>query len=150
MTVRGARMRRTILLVGLVLLAAPASAAKRNVEVGDLFRIKAVGAPQISADGKWVAYTVTTKDEGKDKSETRVWMAPVEGGDPLPLTVAGKNASEPRFSPDGKYVSFLAARGEDGDDDDAKTEVWLLDRRGGEAQQLTEVMQGVDGYEGSA
>jgi dipeptidyl aminopeptidase/acylaminoacyl peptidase len=145
-------MRRSTLVLGLALLAAPEvgrGAAKRNVEVGDLFRIKAVGAPQISADGKWVAYTVTTKDEDKDKSETRVWMAPVDGGDPLPMSVAGKNASEPRFSPDGKYVSFLAARGEDGDDDDAKTQVWLLDRRGGEAQQLTEVMQGVDGYEWS-
>ncbi|MCX6574596.1 MAG: S9 family peptidase, partial [Candidatus Aminicenantes bacterium] len=55
----------------------------------------------------------------------------------------GSSASRPRWSPDGKYLAFLSARGE------AKTQVWLLDRNGGDSQQLTEVRQGVQSYDWS-
>jgi dipeptidyl aminopeptidase/acylaminoacyl peptidase len=65
-------------------------------------------------------------------------------GDPIPLTMSGESASNPRWSPEGKYLSFTASRGENG-----RSQVWLLDRRGGEAQQLTEVEQGVGSYEWS-
>jgi dipeptidyl aminopeptidase/acylaminoacyl peptidase len=126
----------------------PAAPARRNLQVADLFRIKAVRDPQVSPDGKWVAYTVSTSSLAEDKSETRVWMAPTAGGEPLPMTAAGTSAWQPRFSPDGRFLGFLAARpGEGEDKDDAKAQVWLLDRRGGEAQKLTDVMQGVEAFE---
>jgi dipeptidyl aminopeptidase/acylaminoacyl peptidase len=152
---------RGLLVAGLGLLTAqtafaqgtpPATPApRRNLQVDDLFRIKAVADPQVSPDGRWVAYTVATRDAKQDKSETQVWMAPTDGaGEALAMTAKGASASSPRFSPDGKYLSFLAARAAAGEDaDDAKAQVWLLDRRGGEAQQLTEVSQGVQGYEWS-
>jgi dipeptidyl aminopeptidase/acylaminoacyl peptidase len=132
-----------------VLALAPASPApKRNLVVEDLFRIKTVGDPQVSADGRWVAYTVATSSLKKDETETQVWMAPVDGGEPLPMAAAGTSASRPRFSPDGRYLAFLAARPDEGESkDDAKGQVWLLDRRGGEAQRLTEIPQGVEGFE---
>jgi dipeptidyl aminopeptidase/acylaminoacyl peptidase len=119
----------------------------RNLEVDDLFRLRTVGSPQVSPDGQWVAYTVRTTDLEKDKRRTRIWMAPVDGSEPLPMTAKSSSASEPRFSPDGKYLSFLAARKEDDKEDEPQNQVWLLDRRGGEARQLTEVMQGVSKYE---
>jgi dipeptidyl aminopeptidase/acylaminoacyl peptidase len=137
-------------IVGLMLAAAPAAppTPKRNLQVDDLFRVKTLGDPQVSPDGRWVAYTIATASLKEDKTETQVWMAPADGGEPLPMTAAGTSASQPRFSPDGKYLAFLAARPEEGEaKDDAKTQVWLLDRRGGEAQRLTEVPQGVDGFE---
>jgi dipeptidyl aminopeptidase/acylaminoacyl peptidase len=137
----------SFLIVGLMLDAA-APAAKRNLQVDDLFRIKTVGDPQVSADGRWVAYTVATASLKEDKSETQVWMAPTDGGEPLPMTAKGNSASRPRFSPDGKSLAFLAARPDEGESkDDAKAQVWLLDRRGGEAQRLTEVPQGVEAFE---
>src|SRR3989441_9734154 len=69
---------------------------------------------------------------------------------PISLTVPGSSASAPRWSPDGRYVSFLAARktGAPGDSE-PKTQVWALDRRGGEARPLTHVPQGVEAYEWS-
>jgi dipeptidyl aminopeptidase/acylaminoacyl peptidase len=126
-----------------------ATPSRRNLEIDDLFRFKSVGNPEVSPDGKWVAYTVRSTDLKEEKSETRIWLAPVGDGEKLPMTVEGSSASQPRFSPDGRYLSFLASRKGGGDEDDPKTQVWLLDRRGGEARQLTKVMQGVSSYEWS-
>ena len=118
-------------------------AAKRPLGIDDLFALRRVGSPQISPEGDWVAYTVTTTDLEDDRIETRVWMAPISGGDPIPMTVAGTSADNPRWSPDGKYLAFTAARNGD------KSQVWVLDRRGGEGRQLTDLKQGVGGYEWS-
>ncbi len=126
-----------------VSLSAQEQTKKRSIEIDDLFKLKRVGEPEISPDGKWVAYTVASTDLKKDKSETRIWIVPALGGDALPMTGEGYSASRPQWSPDGKYLSFLAARNE------GKTQVWVLDRRGGEAQQLTDIPQGVSGYEWS-
>ncbi|MBA21631.1 MAG: hypothetical protein CMJ97_09725, partial [Planctomycetes bacterium] len=83
-------------------------------------------------------------------SETRIWMVSAGGGDPMPMTAAGSSAGNPKFSPDGKYLSFTASRGDTASPGGGKNQVWLLDRRGGEARQLMEVEQGVGGYSWSA
>lgn len=120
------------------------SPKRRNLAVDDLFKIQRVGGPQISPEGKWVAYTVSSADLKEDKSETRIGMTPTAGGEAIPMTGKGYSASRPRWSPDGKYLSFLAPKKEEG-----KTQVWALNRGGGEAQQLTNILQGVESYEWS-
>ena len=115
----------------------------RNLTVDDQFKILGVDDPQISPDGKWVAYTVTTQDLEKDESEARIWMVPTAGGSPVPMTAEGKSASRPRWSPDGRFLAYLAAP-EDGED-----QVWILFREGGDSQPLTETVQGVSSYEWS-
>jgi dipeptidyl aminopeptidase/acylaminoacyl peptidase len=124
-------------------ISAQETHAKRNLTIDDFFKLKNVGSPQISPDGAWVVYTVRETDLEKDKSETRIWMIPMAGGEAIPMTAKGSSASSPRWSPDGKYLSFLSAR------NNGKTQVWTLDRRGGDAQQLTKIKQGVSGYEWS-
>lgn len=121
-----------------------AAQATRPMEVEDQYAIKRVGSPEVSPDGEWVAYTVSTTDLEKDESTTQIWMVSTRGGDPIPLSMSGESASGPKWSPDGKHLSFTASRGED-----AKTQVWMLDRRGGEAQPLTDIKQGVGGFEWS-
>ena len=123
-------------------LAAQAAdpAARRAITVGDLFQIKEVHDPQITPDAQWVAYTVTSTNRAEDKTEDRIWMIPVSGGDPLPLTAEGVSSSHPRWSPDGKWLAFLSAR------NGGETQVWLLNRLGGEAQQLTHTPQDVDDF----
>ena len=138
--------RFVVLLVAaaVVPFAAPAqaqdSSARRAITIDDLFQIKEVHDPQITPDGKWVAYTVTSTDRAEDKTEDRIWMIPAAGGDALPLTAEGASSSHPRWSPDGKWLAFLSAR------DGGETQVWLLNRLGGEAQQLTRTPQGVDDF----
>jgi Tol biopolymer transport system component len=104
----------------------------RPLTIEDQFAIKRVGSPQISPDGEWVAFTVSTTALKKERTRTQIWMVDTDGGDPFPVTMSSESISGPKWSPDGKYLSFLTSRGEN-----AKTQVWVLDRRGGEAQQLT-------------
>src|SRR5256714_8142180 len=121
----------------------PAPATPRNITIDDYFQIRDVSQPELSPDGQWVAYAVRTRVLKEDKNEQRLWMISTRGGDPLPLTAEGVSSGHARWSPDGKYISFLSAR------DGGKSQVWLLDRRGGEAVRLTDIAQGVDDFEWS-
>jgi dipeptidyl aminopeptidase/acylaminoacyl peptidase len=116
----------------------------RPLEIEDLFTIKSVGSAEISPDGEWVAYTVSTTNLAKEESKTQIWMVSSAGGEAIPLTMSSESVSGPKWSPDGKYLSFLTTRGED-----AKPQVWVLDRRGGEARQLTEIEDGAGSFEWS-
>lgn len=130
-----------------VAMAVPAFAqpARRPVSLDDSSRIKAVGDPQRSPDGAWVAYTVSTIDAEKDKRNTDIWMTRWGGGEHVQLTSSPDGESRPRWSPDGKYLAFLASRG---DEEEKKkgAQVWLLNRGGGEAQKLTDIKGGVSDY----
>ena len=141
---------RTLVLTGLALApfyafspwgnAQSGAPAPRPITVDDAFEIRNVSDPQITADGKWVAYTVSTMSLKEDKSETRIWTMPFGGGEAIAMTAEKESSSHPRWSPDGKYLAFLSKRGE------GKTQVWLLNRMGGEAQQLTEAIQDVNDF----
>lgn len=130
-----------IILPMLVMLTQGPAPATRALTVDDVFRIQRVSDPRVSPDGQWVAYVISTPDLAADKSTSRIWMVATAGGDPIPLTAKGSSASSPRWSPDGKYLGFLATRGED-----AESQVWILNRLGGEAEQLTSVKQGVGSF----
>ena len=117
-----------------------ASTSPRPITIGDYFQIFGVHDPQLSPDGQWVAYSVDKSTLKTDKNETRIWMVPTSGGDPLPMTAEGVSSSHPRWSPDGKYLAFLSERG------DSQTQLWLLNRLGGEAQQLTDTIQDVEDF----
>ncbi len=137
-------MRHYLVLALVTFIVHPAfGQTPRPLDVDDLFEIRRVGSPRISPDGQWVAYTVSQTSLEDEKSETRMWMVPFAGGDPLPMTTTGSSASNPSWSPDNRYLSFQASRA------GGSSQVWVLDRRGGEAQQLTDVEHGVSGYEWS-
>lgn len=138
------------LSVILLLVATAASQTpKRPINIDDFFKMKEVSGPQVSPDGKWIAYTVSETDIKEDERETRIWMVATAGGEAMPMTAKGYSAGSPRWSPDGKYLSFLASRGKDKKGEERPSQVWALNRLGGEAQALTKVKQGVSGYEWS-
>lgn len=119
--------------------------------VDDLARFHDVMGPVVSPDGEWVAYTVSTIETKTDKRVTDLWMVSWNGKEDVRLTWAGDvdeddddltSSGAPRWSPDGKYISFLAGR-----KGAAKgSQVWVLDRRGGEAHQLTDVKGHLSAY----
>lgn len=143
------REMRTRILFLLSLLIAPfafAAEAKRPLSLDDLPKPRAVSDPQLSPDGRWIAYTVGTADVEKDKRDSDLWMIGWNGEDRVRLTSLPESSeSRPRWSPDGRYLAFVATRGDEAEKKKGG-QVWLLDRRGGEAQKLTDIKGGVSDF----
>jgi dipeptidyl aminopeptidase/acylaminoacyl peptidase len=127
----------------LVCLAPPVADAGRPLLPEDWYRFQAVSDLKIAPDGGAVAYLVTSYDKESDESRGALWLADWSGRQSVQLT-RGESVSEPRFSPDGRYVSFLSARPAGG-----ATQLWVLDRRGGEPWQVSHCSGEVTGYEWS-
>ena len=137
-------MRHTRLVpcaLALLLYLAPAAWAGRALTPEDWYRFKAVSDLTMAPDGMAVAYLVKSYDQASDQSRSALWLADWAGKGSVELT-RGESVSEPRFSPDGRYISFLSARPAD-----AATQLYLLDRRGGEPQQLTHVNGEIASYQ---
>ncbi|HEX5883302.1 MAG TPA: S9 family peptidase [Pyrinomonadaceae bacterium] len=140
------RLSRISLLLILALAnALPAQTARRPLKLDDMLQFRNVSDPQISPDGQWVAYTVSSADTKTDKSTSHIWMVNIDGSNNRQITFSNESENSPRWSPDGTYLSFTSSR-------PGKTrgnQVWLMDRRGGEATQLTELKGRLQGHEWS-
>ncbi|NML64680.1 S9 family peptidase [Hymenobacter sp. RP-2-7] len=133
-----------LLLAALALpLAAPAQPAPHPLGLRDLAQLRDVADPNLAPDGAWVAYTVSRVDTAADKRDTDVWMARTDGSQNLRVTTSPAGESKPRFSPDGKYLSFVSGRGEA---DGGNAQLWLLPRAGGEAEKVTKLKGSVSDY----
>ncbi len=122
-------------------LGADAPAVRRTLTADDFYRIQDVSEPQVSPDGLWVAYVVTTNDRESDEARSAIWMVSWDGSQRVALTAAADGIDKPRWSPDGRFVSYLAALS--GSD---KAQIMLLDRRGGNAVALTSVSGEIGEY----
>ena len=133
----------TLVLLAVVLVspsAAPAADGnKRPMQVDDLFKFKRVAAPQISPDGKQVAYQVTSVDLAANKTSTAIWVAAADGqSPPRQVTASGKRDANPRWSPDGTKLLFESNRS-------GTNQLYILDlAAGGEAKQLTKISTGAE------
>jgi dipeptidyl aminopeptidase/acylaminoacyl peptidase len=120
----------TLLLLPFAVLS---QAVKRAMQPTDIYRLKTIGDAQVSPEGNWVAYTLTSVDSAKDKRNTDIWMSSWDGKEQVQLTNSPDGESNPQWSPDGKFLSFTAARG------GGNSQVYMMDRRGGEGRKLTDI-----------
>ena len=134
-----------LLLVLASITVLMAQTARRPFKLDDLARLREVRDPQLSPDGQWIAYVVSTIDAKEDKSNSHIWMVSFDGKNDRQITWSQDSESSPRWSPDGKYLSFTSSRPGKA----RGNQVWLLDRSGGEAYQLTELKGRLQGYEWS-
>ena len=118
-------MRGTTLALSLALasvlapstFAQPASApAKRPMTFEDMMKMKRLGETAVSADGKWLAYSVTTVDLDQNTKTAELWLQAIApssgtGSEPTKIAVAQAGDSDPQFAPDGKRILFLSGRG---------------------------------------
>src|SRR5256885_2361243 len=118
------------------------SPEKRLLTVDDFSRLRDVDEPNISPDGNFIVYVVTTADMEKDKLVGNLWLAKWDGSENRALTFGNKGASHPRWSPDGKWIGFLSGR----EDDNESDQLWLLPTGGGEAEKITDAKGGVDDF----
>ncbi len=123
------------LTLAFALSSAGAAVAQRAVGVDDLEQVRDVSDPQLSPDGAWVAYTVSVPDTAKDQDDTDIWLASWDGKQQVRLTRSPADEHAARWSPDGRFLAFLSDR----DDPHEADQLWLLDRRGGEPERLTDV-----------
>ena len=135
----------SLLLILSLSYALTAQTARRPLKLDDMTRFRNVNDPQISPDGKWVAYVVNTSDAKDDKSNSHIWMIGIDGDNDRQITFSQESENSPRWSPDGKYLSFTSSRPGKA----RGSQVWLLDRNGGEAMQLTEIKGRLQGHEWS-
>lgn len=134
---------RIIPLVAFILLSIQNFAQKNaSVSFEKWISLKQSGNPLISPDGKTVVYTVNSTDWANNSYDSELWMWK-DGMEPLQLTRTNKGSSfGAQFTPDGKFISFLADRGD-------KTQLFIISVNGGEAVQVTKDEDGVGGYEWS-
>src|SRR4051812_31737957 len=129
-------MRRSLCL--LLTFAAMLFAQKRPFDVNALMELKRIGDPQISPDGRWVAFTAQTVDVAANKKPQQVWIVPLTGGVPRQITHDGESNQRPRWSPDSKRIAYLSDRG-------GSSQIWLMDPDGGNPSQVTKISTEADG-----
>ena len=112
------------------------AAQKRAISFDDFLALKAVSDPQLSPDGKWVAYTVSTPSLQDNRNVPRVWVVEVATGKSRQLTGGPGSDRQPRWSPDGKTLAFISTR-------EAGAQVWLLPIAGGDARKISSLADGV-------
>jgi dipeptidyl aminopeptidase/acylaminoacyl peptidase len=131
------RFAGAAILIFIVAFVAGAQAPQRHpIAFKDLISMHRVGDPQISPDGRWIAYAVVTPDREANRNSSDVWLVPATGGSPAQLTRGGHDSS-PVWSPDSKSIAFLSSRS-------GESQAYLLSMEGGDAKQLTHISTGVD------
>jgi dipeptidyl aminopeptidase/acylaminoacyl peptidase len=137
-------MKKTFITISLVTLTF-AAIAQVPLKPFDVYKVKHVDDPEVSPDGKWVAYTLSEADTAEDKYDENIWMTATDGSGSVQLTHSDEDETKPKWSPDNKWISFMSGRQKAKE----KTQFWLMDRRGGEAKQVTELKVSISDYEWS-
>src|SRR5713226_1673091 len=107
--------RKTFSIAALILCfsAVAVAQAPRGITPEDYYGFEFLSDPNISPDGKLVAYTVTKVDRAQNRRSTSIWMVATDGSRaPWQFTTAPQSSSSPRWSPDGKTLAFLSSRPE--------------------------------------
>ncbi len=120
-----------------VLATAPVVA--KGLTVDDMLAMQRVSDPQVSPDGKWVAFAVRDTDYDANRGRTDVWLAALDGSLVSRLTTHPDNDSDPRWSPDGRWVYFMSTRS-------GSSQVWRMQPSGGEAEQVTKLDTDINGF----
>ena len=130
-----------MLVLNIPFLIFAQSTAKRKLKPSDIYRLQTLGDPQVSPEGNWIAYTLTSIDSALNKRNTDIWMISWDGKQSVQLTSSTDAETQPRWSPDGKYLSFVSTR-----QGATNNQIWLMNRLGGEGKQLTNIKDNLEAY----
>jgi dipeptidyl aminopeptidase/acylaminoacyl peptidase len=92
-------------------MAAPATGPSRTFTGADLFNLEVATDPQISPDGRTIAYTRKSNDIMTDKERSTIWLVDVATGQQRPLLAGSGSYFSPRWSADGTRLAYVAAEG---------------------------------------
>jgi len=130
-------MRKHLLpVIILALIPTTVLAQKRAFTIEDFYRVKSISDIHISPDRRSVIYAVTTSDLPRAKRASHIWMMGVDGQGARQITNGEKGESSPAFSPDGKWISYVASK-------DGGPQLYVMPAAGGEARKITKLSTGV-------
>ena len=89
-------------------LAAPAAGPNPSFTGSDLFSLTAASDPQISPDGRWIAYVRRSNDVMTDRARSSIWLIDTASGEQRPLVAGTGNHLNPRWSPDGRRLAYVS------------------------------------------
>jgi dipeptidyl aminopeptidase/acylaminoacyl peptidase len=118
------------------LFIATAAFAQRPMTFEDIAAMRRIGAPQVSPDGKWIAYDASTVDLSANYRHSAIYLVPSNGGDSRRITDGVKQDEGPAWSPDGKTIAYVSDR------EGSPKQVWLFDVAGGTSRKLTNLPGG--------
>lgn len=124
-------MKRILFYIVLVLFVCVAIQAQTTFTVTDLISVHRVGDPQLSPDGKWVAFTIGTVNKDANKTLTQIYVVSINGGNPNALTNGTASSSSPRWSPDGKHIAYTTGG-----------QIWTMEDDGDDKEQITTISTG--------
>lgn len=125
--------------IALCLLAVTTAAqAKHPIAYEDLAKIQRISDPQVSPDGKWIAYAVGVVNLAANQTLSHIWVVSADGRESRQLTRGDGSDTRPRWSPDGKSLAFISTRG-------GNSQVWILSLDGGDPWPLTSLSTEADG-----
>jgi Tol biopolymer transport system component len=126
-------MKRLALLLIFCFLAFSAAAAQ-TFTFNELVKIRRVGDPQISPDGRTVAFTIGDVDKAANRTLTHIYTVSIDGSNLKQITKGDKSHSSPRWSPDGKKLAFTTGG-----------QIWTMDPDGDDKKQITRISSGAAG-----
>ncbi len=131
----------TAVVVAAFVSAVPVSAQQsRGMTFEDVLTLKVVSDPQLSPDGRWIAYVVATPDTADNAITAAVWLVRADGSTPARRLTAGrKRDTSPRWSPDGARVAFISNR-------EDRAQLWSIDPTGGEPERMVETKHAVGSF----
>jgi dipeptidyl aminopeptidase/acylaminoacyl peptidase len=122
------------------LVTVPSVAAEaKGLTADDMLAMQRISDPQVSPDGKWIAFAVRDTDYDANRGRYDVWLAAIDGSLVQRLTSHADNDQDPRWSPDGRWIYFMSSRG-------GSSQVWRIQPTGGEAEQVTKLDTDINGF----
>src|SRR5438034_2766025 len=120
--------------------------ATKRITVDTLWKLQRPAQPTLSPDGAQACVSVSAYDMQENRAQSSLWLYSAFGGEPRRLTTAGEKDAEPRWSPDGRSIAFVAKRPAVGAEKaDEEPQVYLIAPDGGEARRLTQIATGAFG-----
>ncbi|OYU92481.1 MAG: peptidase S9, partial [Burkholderiales bacterium PBB5] len=113
--------------------------------VDDLWQLQRLGTPSLSPDGAQAVCSVASYELDHNRSSSALWLLSTLGGRPRRLTQCGQKDGQPRFSPDGHHVGFIAKRELPGGKDETP-QFYRIPTDGGEAERIGQVPTGVEAF----
>jgi dipeptidyl aminopeptidase/acylaminoacyl peptidase len=130
-------MKRLFVAISILVLALASIAVaqeNRPFTIEELMKVRRVADPQVSPDGKTVAFTIGDVNFDGNRVVNQIYVVSIAGGEPKQLTSGDRSSSSPRWSPDGKKMAYLTG-----------SQVWVMDHDGDDKKQVTTISTGAGG-----